>query len=136
LTLNVVRAREHLAIRVRTAAFPTEDLAAETTQQPEEGEAPSPAFGLRVESLSQDLADQYGVKPGAGVIVTLVERDSPADEKGIEPGDVITEINRQPVTNRRQFRQAIRSADAKKGITINLVNNGSSRLVILKENGE
>ena len=86
--------------------------------------------------MSQDLADQYGVKPGAGVIVTLVERDSPADEKGIEPGDVITEINRQPVTNRRQFRQAIRSADAKKGITINLVNNGSSRLVILKENGE
>jgi serine protease Do len=140
LTLNVVRAREHLAIKVQTAAYPADEQLAETGQSSDEGAAQqqpqASAFGLNVEAMTEDLADRYGVKPGSGVIVTLVERDSPADESGIKPGDVITEINRQPVTNRRQFRQALRTADAKKGITVNVINKGSSRLVILKESGQ
>jgi serine protease Do len=68
------------------------------------------------------------------VIVTYVDGDSPADAKGIQPGDIITEINHQPVTSRRQFHQALRGADAKKGITFNVISNGSSRLVILQDN--
>ena len=37
----------------------------------------------------------------------------PADESGIKPGDVITEINRKQVATPRQFRDAVKSADPK-----------------------
>ncbi len=134
LVLNVVRSKEHLSIKVRTEALPAEAGLAEARHQPE-GESGSPAFGLTVQATTKDLAEQYGIEPDSGVIVAAVERDSPADEKGIQPGDVITQINRQPVTNLKQFRQALKAADARKGLMVNLVSNGSNRMVILKDNG-
>jgi len=67
--------------------------------------------------------------------VTAVESDSPADEKGIQPGDIITQINRQPVDSLKRFRQALKAADAKKGLMVNLISNGSTRMVILKDDG-
>jgi len=130
LAFKVIRGKEHLSIKVTTEAMPEEVGLVEARPQP----ARYLPFGLNVEPLSQDLADQYGVKPGSGVIVTYVDGDSPADAKGIQPGDIITEINHQPVTSRRQFHQALRGADAKKGITFNVISNGSSRLVILQDN--
>jgi len=61
-----------------------------------------------------------------------VLEDSPAQARGIQPGDVITEINRKKVTNARQFRDALKSADKKKGMMLNLMSNGASRFVVLK----
>jgi len=132
LTLNIVRAREHLAIKVQTEAWPTEDALAEVSRPLDLGEMEAPAFGLTVQSLTKELADYYGVEPGVGVLVTEVKRDSSANSEGIQPGDVITKINRQAVTNLRQFRQALKDADAKKGIMLDVISNGSSRLIILQ----
>jgi serine protease Do len=133
LVLNVVRGRDHLSIKVRTEALPTEAGLAEARHQPD-AEGVSPALGLTVQALTKDLAEEYGVEPDSGVIVTAVERDSPADEQGIQPGDVITQVNRQPVSNLKQFRQALKAADAKKGLMVNLISSGSNRMVILKDN--
>jgi serine protease Do len=136
LTLNVVRASEHLAIKVQTEALPTDDKLAEARHQSGGTAVETPTFGLTIQALTKDLADYYGVESDAGVIVTEVERDSPADEEGIQPGDVITEINRQRVASLKQFRQALKTADAKKGIMFNLISNGSSRMVILQGSGQ
>ena len=134
LVLNVVRGKDHLSVKVRTEALPMDAGLAEARHQPDAGSR-IPGFGLTVQATTKDLAEQYEVEPDSGVIVTAVERDSPADEKGIQPGDVITQINRQPVTNLKQFRQALKAADARKGLMVNLISNGSSRMVILKDNG-
>lgn len=132
LVLAVVRGREHLSVKVQTEAMPVDNTVTEARPQPET-EAKSPAFGLTVQSTTKELAEQFGVEPGEGVLVTGVDHDSPAEEKGIQPGDLITEINRHRVTTPQQFRQALKAADHKKGIMLNLTSNGSSRLVILKE---
>jgi serine protease Do len=136
LTLNVVRAREHLVIQVQTAALPSDSGLADASHQPAAGGMETPTFGLAVQALTRDLADHYGVDPDSGIIVTAVERDSPAEAEGVQPGDVITRINRQPVTNLRQFRQALKASDAKKGVMFDLISNGSSRLIILKDGGQ
>jgi serine protease Do len=135
LTLNVVRAREHLAIKVQTEAWPTDDDLVEISHQPDRGEMEAPAFGLTVQALTKELADYYGVEPGTGVLVTAVKRDSSANAEGIQPGDVITKINREAVTNLKQFRQALKDADVQKGIMVNVISNGSSRLIILQGSG-
>ncbi|MGD0814051.1 MAG: trypsin-like peptidase domain-containing protein [Verrucomicrobiota bacterium] len=132
LALNVVRGRDHLAIKVRTEALPMDAGLEEARQQPD-AETASPAFGLTVQAITKDLAEEYGVAPNSGVVVTAVEGDSPADEKGIQPGDIITQINRQPVDSLKRFRQALQAADAKKGLMVNLISNGSTRMVILKD---
>lgn len=133
LTLNVVRGKQHLPIKVRTEALPA-DLGASDDDQPQSaGQTGTSNLGLSVQVVPKDLAEQDGITAGTSVMVTAVDQDSPADEQGIQPGDVITAVNRQPVTSPRQFRQALKAADAKKGIIINLISNGASRMVILKD---
>jgi serine protease Do len=130
--LNVVRGRQHLLIKVTVAELPPEEaLAAE--KRPSHTQAEEMSFGLTVKPLTKDLAAQNGIENAQGVIVTEVEQDSPADESGVKVGDVITEVNRKHISNPRQFREAIKSGDAKGGIILNLINDGASRFVVLKD---
>jgi serine protease Do len=136
LTLKVVRAKEHLAIKVQTELVPEELALAQTKPAPDAGGTEMPTFGMSLQPLTKDLADRYGVESGSGVIVTKVEHDSPADAEGIKEGDVITEINRHRVSNVKQFRQLVRESDAKKGVLVDLISEGSARMLILKEDGQ
>src|SRR5438445_2808073 len=54
-------------------------------------------WGLAVEPLGPDQARRLGLKAGTGVVVTDVTDGSPAEEAGLEAGDVIVEANRRPV---------------------------------------
>lgn len=135
IVLDVVRARQHLSIKVTAAALPTEEEMAAGAHPPN-GQTEATSLGLTVEPMSKDLASQYGIEQIPGVIVTAVEEDSPAQQRGIQPGDVITEINRKRITNPRQFRDALNSAEKKGGMMINLISNGASRFVVLKTDGE
>jgi len=55
-------------------------------------------LGLSVEPLTPDLASQLGLRPGTqGLVVEAIDPGGPAADAGIKPGDVIEQINRQPV---------------------------------------
>jgi serine protease DegS len=54
-------------------------------------------IGIRPQSLKPEEAGQFGFPPGS-VVVTAVYRGGPADTEGVQPGDVITEINGEPLT--------------------------------------
>ena len=49
-------------------------------------------FGLQLQTLTQELADAFGVRGVSGVLVADVERGSPAQEAGIRQGMVIYKI--------------------------------------------
>jgi serine protease Do len=134
LTLDLVRAKQHLALKIQTAPLPSEpDLVADNKPQSGKADKDVAMFGMVVEPLTRDLADRYGVEAGSGIAVTSVEHDSPAEAENIQPGDVITQINRHRVTNMKQFRQFMRSVDPKKGVLVDLISEGSARMVVLKE---
>jgi membrane-associated protease RseP (regulator of RpoE activity) len=50
-------------------------------------------LGVRIQGLSSDLGDYFGVDEGEGVLVLEVVDDSPAEDAGLKPGDVILEID-------------------------------------------
>ncbi|MGE0361102.1 MAG: PDZ domain-containing protein [Vicinamibacterales bacterium] len=54
--------------------------------------APRGRLGVQVETLSDQLAEYFGVK-GGGVLVSTVTADSPAARAGVKAGDVITSVN-------------------------------------------
>jgi serine protease Do len=132
--LSVVRGKEHLSVQVTPGAMPAvEELAAKPRGSRSVIEPAS--LGLSVQGLTKESAQLYGVDVTAGVLVTAVEQDSPADARGIRAGDVITEINRQRISSLRQYREAMKAADPKRGMTINLVGEGGNRFVVLKDSG-
>ena len=63
-----------------------------------------PRYGLHVADLDKN-SPLYGKVQG--VVVADVDDDSEAAEAGIQPGDVITAVNKKPVKNVAEFREAM-----------------------------
>ena len=60
-------------------------------------------LGVTVRALTPELADRLGVSSGKGVIVQDVKGGSFADDVGLTRGDVVLEINKQPVNTAEDF---------------------------------
>jgi serine protease Do len=75
-----------------------EDQQGSEEQQPKESK-----LGLSVRPLTADLAERLDVPAGKGVIVQDVKAGSFADDIGLNRGDVILEINKQPVNSADDF---------------------------------
>jgi serine protease Do len=90
--------------------------------QPEADSAST--FGLELAPLNDQMRKRAGVgKSVKGVIVTGVEDSSPLAELGIQPGDVIQQINQQPVTTPQQAEARLKEAQAAKGQNLLLLIN-------------
>ncbi len=78
-------------------------------QEGEEGgeeEAPKESkLGMNVQNITPDVANRLGMDPGKGVIVTDVKPGSFADDAQLSRGDVILEINKQPVNSVADFNR-------------------------------
>ena len=84
------------------------------TAKAEIGETDYAFAGVAVQDLDRDTAKGLGIKgKGQGVVVTAVEPDSSAEKAGVMRGDVIREINRQPVKSMKDFEKV--SSGLKKG---------------------
>lgn len=82
----------------------------------------SPMKGVSVQNLSPEIRQQLGITGSAkGVVVTDVDEDSPAARQGLRQGDVIQQVNRQPVSNAAEFNRAVKQSD---GSTLLLVRRG------------
>ena len=84
--------------------------------QEEAGEQAKPQeskFGITVRGITPDMVERYKLPSGKGVIVQEVKPDGFADTAGLSRGDVILEINKQPVNSEDDFRRL--QAQAKSG---------------------
>lgn len=65
--------------------------------------------GIRVESLTPQLREFFGVKAGEGVLVASVDAESAAEKAGLKAGDVITAVDGQSVSTPSAFGREVRS---------------------------
>ena len=69
-------------------------------------------FGMSLEAITPEVARELQLPRGqGGAVVTNVERNSPAAAAGINPGDVILEVNRTPVTSLSQVTQELQRVE-------------------------
>jgi len=61
------------------------------------GKARHGRLGVAVQDLNQSLADSFGLKQVGGALISSVTPGSAAAEAGLKSGDVITEVNGEPV---------------------------------------
>lgn len=109
VTLTVLRDNREQKIRATLGEF-SEDTAREQNQ----GENTNPnsddggKLGISVEALTPDIARQLNLKAGtSGVVVDEVDPTGPAAATGIQRGDVIQEVDRQPVRSPQDLKAAI-----------------------------
>ncbi len=50
-------------------------------------------LGVTIQDVSQPLAESFGLKKAEGALISTVEKGSPADKAGLQPGDIILKLN-------------------------------------------
>jgi serine protease Do len=73
-------------------------------------------FGMTVKEITPELAQNFGLSEKSGLVVVQVDNNTPAEEAGIQPGDIILELDQVPVKSLEQFTHKIKTY--KKGDTI------------------
>ncbi len=102
--LKVLRDGNAKDVTVKLGELPTEAAEAKT----DEGTSEGALEGVNVENLDAQTARQLGLSASAtGVVVTDIAPTSPLADSGLRKGDVIQEVNHQPVKNVSEFRQAL-----------------------------
>jgi len=89
-------------------------------------------LGLTVQTLTPDLAQQFDLKGQKGVVITQVKPGSVAAIAGIQPGTVIQEVNRTPVSNVDECLQAVVKTPEHHSVLLLIRKGHYSRFVALK----
>ena len=99
VTIKVLRNGKPKTLKVKIGTMPEEEATL--------GELGNEQLklGLKVAPLPPEVTQQTGIQ--GGVYVTQVEPGSPADEAGIQPGDIILRVNRKRIRSLADFRRAM-----------------------------
>ena len=117
----VIRDGKNKTLKIKLGTLEEEQLAARAGGGVEPG-----SFGIAVQDLTPELAEQLGVDEEEGVVVTGVQGGSPGEEAGIRRGDVILEVNQKEVTDTESFLDA--TEDTEKALL--LVRRGESSIFV------
>jgi serine protease Do len=90
-------------------------------------ESKSGKLGLAVSNLTQDVRQQLHVPEQVhGVVVQNVRAGSSADDAGLQPGDIILEVDRQPATSASQFVSQVHQSPAGKDMLLLVWSKGNA----------
>ena len=91
------------------------------------GEVTRGWLGVGIQNLTKELKEYYGMKDGEGVLVTRVFPDDPAAKAGIEPKDIILEVNGYKVKTSRELSRMIAEASVGQKVDIVVLRKGIKR---------
>ena len=83
-------------------------------------------LGVTIRNMTPDAAEALRLKSVQGVIVTEVMKNTPAEEAGLEEGDVITTYENRAVNNVRQLRSIVATTPIGKEVQITIVRDGKT----------
>ncbi|MBT3017152.1 MAG: DegQ family serine endoprotease [Candidatus Thiodiazotropha sp. (ex Lucina aurantia)] len=126
VVLEIIRSGKPKAVEVTVGELSEQSsVAGSNTKTTEE-------LGLTVQTLNKELAESFGTNTTQGVVVTNVSPGSIAAMAGIDAGTVITQVNRNPVTNAGEFEKRINEGRSQRQVLLLVTKGGMSRFVVLR----
>ncbi len=114
-------------------AIPINMAKASMLQINEYGEVRRGQIGVGIQDITPELREAFGLENGQqGVLVTGVSEESPAEEAGIEAGDVIISIDGNSTKSSGQLRSQIGIKAIGDMVSVGLIRNGKTKTLALK----
>ncbi|MEZ5647878.1 MAG: DegQ family serine endoprotease [Alphaproteobacteria bacterium] len=141
--IDVWRAEKVLSLRVKVGELPDEPEEASAAGD-KKGSGSNPTsptvgtvtvLGLTLAPISNEARQKYGIdSKTAGVLITAVDAKSSASEKGIRPGDVITEVAQEEVKTPADAAKQVKASkdSGRKSILLLVDRGGDLRFIALK----
>ena len=111
--LSIIRDGTTQAIAVELAELPDGDSMRMSSRE-ESRKSPATRIGIDVMDITREWTRIY--ESGSGVVIARVRSGSVAEDKGLRRGDLIREVNGDPVSNVREFTAIVRSFEAGQAI--------------------
>ncbi len=129
VAMKVVRSGQEMSLSPTTAGIEARERSAEG--KPAEGPKTG-KVGLALEPLTPELAQRLQTAEKQGLVVRAVRQGSPAEQAGLRRGDLITEVNRQPLTNVEELRTALEQATPDKPTLLLVHRRGAALYITFK----
>ncbi len=108
-------------------AIPSTTVVDVVDQLLSEGEVRYPFLGVTPQAVTPQIAERLDLGTDEGVIVQSVVEDGPADDAGIEPGDVIVALADEPVRTVEDFLVELRDYEPGDELSVEVVRDGDRR---------
>ncbi|MEJ2695176.1 MAG: DegQ family serine endoprotease [Candidatus Sulfobium sp.] len=123
--VTVVRNGKELTLNIKIAEMPQGQAAGGTP-------APAERLGLTISNITPQIRNEFGLTDTSGVLVVNVSQGSLAADAGIQPGDIIKEVNRMPVKDVSDYESAIRKWEKNKPLLLLIKRKGQTFFVSIK----
>ena len=123
--IKVMRDSKELTFAVKVAEMPAGKI---PTSSPLSAEG----LGLTVHNITPDVMKQLQLRDKNGVVVVNVQPGSPADEAGMQAGDVVEEVNRIPIKDVNDYNLAITKSGRNKPVLFLIKRGGQTYYVTIQ----
>ncbi|MGA1984220.1 MAG: trypsin-like peptidase domain-containing protein [Acidobacteriaceae bacterium] len=132
IQLGVIRNGQPMSLSATVGEYHQPGTQVADNEQGNGGQANTGKLGLAVDDLNADARQQLNVPADVhGAAIANVRPGSPAEDAGLQPGDVVLEVNRKPVTSAEQFANAVHATPAGKDILLLVWSKGNSSFRVL-----
>jgi len=125
--LEIVRQRQKMTLTMVTREMAEEGGASEDIQTVEE----TFGVGLTLQALTPAVAAEYGLGRSQGLLVIEVAPGGAAAEAGLQPGDILVEVEQEPVTDVEGFRESLRRHDGQNNLLLLVDREGNTIFVTM-----
>ncbi|MGD9806533.1 MAG: Do family serine endopeptidase [Hyphomicrobiaceae bacterium] len=112
-------------------AVPSDTASSVIEQLRQFGETRRGWLGVKIQSVTGEIAESLGVNENAGALVSGVTPDSPASQGGIQAGDVITKLDGRDISSVRSLPRLVSRVPVGKSIDVEVVRKGERRVLKL-----
>jgi serine protease Do len=84
-------------------------------------------LGIAIQEVNQALAQNFGLKSPSGALVASVEKGSPAEKAGLEPGDVILKLDGKEISRSSDLPPMVSSLKPGSKVTLEVWRNGATK---------
>jgi serine protease Do len=108
----------------------------EAQVQTAKAEEPGTNWGMQVGDVTPEIASQFHLPADKGVVVRHVAPDSPAQDAGIQPGDMILEVDHDKVASVNDFLAKAKAAKTSNKSALLLVQRGGATIYMVIKSGK